>query len=621
MKTKIIVWVSLLLTLNFASCEYDDTELWNKLNNQEERLAALEKWQEATNNNITALQELISTTDHITSVSPILQGKDTIGYSIAFQNSDPISIYHGTTSQIGVSQGEDGNWYWTIDGEILKDSLGNPIFANGKDAPAPQMSTGQQLKDKQITTDAEGHAIVTDAVYLSVDEGKTWYRVSGKKGDTGDTGATGPTGPTGSSGDSFFQNVTIKDDHVLFTLKDGSTFKVPKYKGSITFLLGGTELTDLTQTIDISAGDLTYVATENGTVSVRILEGSDWNAEVIDTKINITGVIGTSALLEVTLMDNGKVIEIYRLQLSLLSGKGTEDEPYMISSAGNLRYVAKQVNGGTSYKGKFFQLAQDIDLNNVEWTPIGKSGVPFEGTFDGCGHIISNLFINTPSHYMGLFGYTANGKITNFTLHNAFVNGKGKQEVGAIAGSPYTSSYSNITLTGNVKVEGLAYVGGMFGKNVYKSMENLTVRVESGSYVKAESGIYRTYVGGVIGFMGEGNITISNVKSNIDVTGSTCDVGGITGIAHYGNTFENCICTGNATLVNANDAGDQLEIGGIAGVWMNSMNGKVTLRKCNFTGTLKSALNGVDKSEEVAGNLLTGRKYYPNSNEGELIIE
>lgn len=223
MKTKIIVWVSLLLTLNFASCEYDDTDLWNKLNNQEERLAALEKWQKATNNNITALQELISTTDYITSVSPILQGKDTIGYSIAFQNSDPISIYHGTTSQIGVSQGEDGNWYWTIDGEILKDSLGNPIFANGKDAPAPQMSTGQQLKDKQITTDAEGHAVVTDAVYLSVDEGKKWYRVSGKKGDTG------ATGPTGSSGDSFFQNVTIKDDHVLFTLKDGSTFKVPKY--------------------------------------------------------------------------------------------------------------------------------------------------------------------------------------------------------------------------------------------------------------------------------------------------------------------------------------------------------------------------------------------------------
>ena len=144
----------------------------------------------------------------------------------------------------------------------------------------------------------------------------------------------------------------------------------------------------------------------------------------------------------------------------------------------------------------------------------------------------------------------------NFTLYNAFV--KAGIDVGAIAGTPYTSSYSNITLAGDVKVEGYSYVGGMFGKNVYKGMENLTVRVNEGSYVKAESETYRTYVGGVIGFMGEGNIIISNVESNINVTGSTCDVGGITGIAHYGNTFENCICTGNVTLVNANDAGDQL---------------------------------------------------------------
>ena len=286
--------------------------------------------------------------------------------------------------------------------------------------------------------------------------------------------------------------------------------------------------------------------------------------------------------------------------------------------------LAVKVAKGSGY-GMQIKLSNDIDLKSEEWTPIGRKDKAFQGTFDGCGYTISNLKIergvnNSSSNAdMGLFGFTSDGKVMNFTLYNAFV--KAGIDVGAIAGTPYTSSYSNITLAGDVKVEGYSYVGGMFGKNVYKGMENLTVRVNEGSYVKAESETYRTYVGGVIGFMGEGNIIISNVESNINVTGSTCDVGGITGIAHYGNTFENCICTGNVTLVNANDAGDQLEIGGIAGVWMNSSAGKVTLRKCNFTGTLKSALNGVDKSEEVAGNRLTGRKYYPNSNEGELIIE
>lgn len=138
------------------------------------------------------------------------------------------------------------------------------------------------------------------------------------------------------------------------------------------------------------------------------------------------------------------------------------------------------------------------------------------------------------------------------------------------AGTPFTSKYSDITLTGTVQIDGYSYVGGMFGKNLYKSANNLMIRADKGSYVKAQSETYRTYVGGVVGFMGEGNNVLSNVESNIDVIGSTCDVGGITGIAHYGNTFENCVCTGNVTLVHANDAGDQLEIGGIAGVWMNS---------------------------------------------------
>ena len=113
-----------------------------------------------------------------------------------------------------------------------------------------------------------------------------------------------------------------------------------------------------------------------------------------------------------------------------------------------MRALATEVNGGTTFSGMQIKLSNDIDLKSEEWMPIGRSDKAFQGTFDGCGYTISNLYINTPAHDIGLFGYTSNGKVMNFTLHNAYVNGKGKQEVGAIAGSPFTSSYSNITLTG-----------------------------------------------------------------------------------------------------------------------------------------------------------------------------
>ena len=177
----------------------------------------------------------------------------------------------------------------------------------------------------------------------------------------------------------------------------------------------------------------------------------------------------------------------------------------------------------------------------------------------------------------GFFGFTASGAIKNLTIDNASVSGY--LNVGVVAGTPYTSTYSNIKLTGVIKVDGYAYVGGMFGKNLYADASDLVIDASDDSYVKANSENYRTYVGGVIGFMGEGNITVSNVASNIRVEGTTCDVGGIVGIAHYNNKFENITCTADEIKVNNNDA----EVGGIAGVWHNENGTTVEMINCNIS--------------------------------------
>ena len=297
----------------------------------------------------------------------------------------------------------------------------------------------------------------------------------------------------------------------------------------------------------------------------------------------------------------------------------TENKIVTITSAGELAKLANEVNSGTSYAGYTVKLADDIDLMKYQWNPIGRERKTFAGVFDGQGHTISNLFIN--KRYMsdaGLFGFTTNGEIKNFTLNNASVTGY--LDVGAVAGTPYTSKYTNISLTGDVKVNGYAYVGGMFGKNAYANLTDLTIAVEEGSYVKANSENYRTYIGGLVGFMGEGNQTVKNVTSNIDVIGSTCDVGGITGIAHYGNTFINCHSTGDVTLTSAQDSGDELEIGGIAGVWLNQAGYTVTLTGCSYSGKLSSTNVNTGAVTEFANNGLVGRKYTPSSDEGTLVI-
>ncbi len=295
-----------------------------------------------------------------------------------------------------------------------------------------------------------------------------------------------------------------------------------------------------------------------------------------------------------------------------------EAKTLKIGDADALRLFASRVNAGNSFAGYTVTLENNIDLENKEWTPIGKSGKPFSGIFDGNEKTVSNLTITGNNDYVGLFGYTTGGEVKNLTLTNAVVSGR--IGVGAVAGSPYTSKYTNITVNGDVKIDGYAYVGGVLGRNAYANLTNIIVDANEGSYVRAESEGFRTYVGGVVGFMGEGNITVSNVKSNIDVYGSVCDVGGITGIAHYGHSFINCSSSGNVTITSYSDEGDQLEIGGIAGVWHNENNKTVTFNGCKFTGTLNAFNVEETKYEGTFENDgLVGRKY-SSSGTGTLII-
>lgn len=294
------------------------------------------------------------------------------------------------------------------------------------------------------------------------------------------------------------------------------------------------------------------------------------------------------------------------------------DANYTLTTAEQLAGFAELVNGGESFKGKTITLASNIDLVNKEWTPIGNSSNTFQGTFDGNGNTISNLNVAMEGKSnVGLFGMTTDGSVKNVHIDNAKV--VGRLNVGVVAGTPYTSKYENIKVTGKITVEGMSYVGAIGGKNAYANWTDITVDVEEGSYVKANSvengTAYRTYVGGVVGFMGEGGHTMSNVKSNIDVIGSTIDAGGIVGIAHYGNSFINCSSSGNVTITDAETAEDAEEIGGIAGVWNNG-GSPVTFENCKYTGKLSVNVAGVD----LSNNTITGNAY-SSSGSGQLIIK
>lgn len=323
-----------VLVITAASCDngYDDSALWEQVNqNTEElaaqaaRIAALEAWQAETNTNIQALQTLLSTTDYITAVTPVVQDGVEVGFTISFLHTPAITIYHGTkgdkgdtgdTPQIGAAQAEDGNWYWTLNGEPLTDADGNPIQANGTQgeqgepgsdgddgisAPLPQLATGTKLTEQNVTTDTQNNPIEPDAIYLSVDGGQTWTRVSGEKGEQGDTGTTGP------KGDSFFKGIdTTHADYVTFTLANGGgSFSVPRYTGiSLTLEGNATNLVyEEPVTITCQTNDNSLYTAKNLFV-IAVPDG--WTAVIKDLTIIVTAPNTDSEGEILVMLDNKK---------------------------------------------------------------------------------------------------------------------------------------------------------------------------------------------------------------------------------------------------------------------------------------------------------------------------
>ena len=269
------------------------------------------------NTNISSLQTIVAAlqnNDYVTKVEPVIENGKTIGYTIYFSKSNPVTIYHGNdgkdgadgkdgtdgyTPVIGVKQDTDGIYYWTVDGEWLLDANGNKIKAvgtdgkdgqdgvNGEDgkdgADGPQGPTGPQgpqgpQGEQGVTPQLK---IENGYWHISYDNGASWTQLgkaTGEDGKDGQDGANGADGKDGKDGDSFFQSVTQDEQFVYFTLSDGTVITIPK-GASLSIEFAESDLVVMspnsTRTIRYSVQSVT----EN--VTVEITSSSDLRAKVV----------------------------------------------------------------------------------------------------------------------------------------------------------------------------------------------------------------------------------------------------------------------------------------------------------------------------------------------------
>lgn len=246
------------------------------------------------------------------------------------------------------------------------------------------------------------------------------------------------------------------------------------------------------------------------------------------------------------------------------------DGVYQISNEAQLYWFAGLVNGtltdgtdkNTSAKAV---LTSDITVNRgvlngdgslaatsglKEWIPIGTNDNRYTGTFDGQGHTISGLYLNTTSDYVGLFGFTYKASISNVRVADSYL--AGNEYVGGVIGYACAGSVTGCSNAGCVSVT-RDCVGGVIGQTEsYAENEKITVtNCHNTGWVRGTD-----HVGGVIGSLGI-YTEITGCYNTGSVSG-TNHVGGVAGSTNRYATVTGCYNTGNVSGTGEN-------IGGVLG--------------------------------------------------------
>lgn len=356
--------------------------------------------------------------------------------------------------------------------------------------------------------------------------------------------------------------------------------------------------------------------------------------------IAIVGLILTFSFLDQILGDNATSQKIYTLadgptdpnhmwideevndfSSYVLTGSGTADNPYQISSEKDLAFLAWSVytdnayngavtrSGNTSffYEKVYFQQTKDLDLSAYYWQPIGayydRNGTIirryFSGNYDGMNNSIAGIFTQSGTgngfNYQGLFGYVwlrdTSFRLMNINVVDSYVRNYGYS--GSICGQltgngGMINCHSSATIESNMDcigglvgpsnlIENCSFSGIVIGKNYVGGLTGSGRNIINCFNTGAINGV--DYVGGISGFA-EGSVNLCYNEGQINATGNY--VGGIVGTTR--NPIEKCYNLGN---VSGEDY-----VGGIFGYTSPSI--------------VYDIKNNYNKGEIVGGNYVGG---------------
>ena len=463
--------ITVLLSTTFISCEFDDSNLWNSIDDLENRVTSIEETLAGLNSDISDMKTIVNTLSKgavITSCE-----ETTTGYKLTFSDGKTIEIKHGKDGLngedapvIGVKEDVDRIYYWTITingiTEWLLDNNGNKIRVTGEDGadgkdgidgqpgedgadgkdgidgqPGEDGADGKDGIDGQPGKDgADGKDGITPIIgvdaegYWTIDLGNGPERIKDANGNY--------VRAIGVSGDSFFTNVVVGEDEVVFYLASGESFSVYRVDNF------GIEI-DASET-EIAIGEskeFPLTLTKVKTLFIASVS-TDWAAEIIDDNLCVTApstLTEKNKEGEINLIATNKRGDCRAFTLvctavekiAILTFEDTDAmfESYSLDYAGVTIEKWSDLIDDTQYGGA---LTYDMSGGTYSWNDANNTWLShsFTTPFWSGGHAISNYVIadysTLPEGHYGWYELqfsipiSGHNNSQNFCVHNGYVD-------------------------------------------------------------------------------------------------------------------------------------------------------------------------------------------------------
>ena len=560
-------------------------------------------------------------------------------YSISGLNGDLFGVVNGTIESVNISGGT-GRLVETLkSGGTVKDCMSTAAVTGGIGGLIGTAEDGTTVsgsyyynKDSMGTLAVGGNGSITNCFYLA--DQSTFGSTADENGENGDTGARTEdefaagrvTWELNGKADGF----KGRNTYLSWGMSDNEP-KVPKLARIKVGAPGCVYELTLTKVYAPPAKDIRLEGGEGVTV---FQNGDTWYAYCVLASNKTFSVKVDTTTLEsgdmVTYGTNGEPTKITRIEASAEAAKnayfytiggkieadidwyvGHENEDtYILKNAAEMFGFAALVNGtakdkdgkeipSKGFDGKTVELANDIDLSNCPWTPIGfTDSIVFQGTFNGGGHRVKGLLVAANIRYAGLFGRLKGaGTVRNVQVEGSvdatytsggtfYVGGI----VGQLAGSGTVSNcLSKVDVTATSSNNAVS-AGGVVGDAVSGSKINLCWNEGS---VQVTGVVVGSAVGGVVGSAA----TATNC-ANFGAVTSNCATGGIAGSINEAN---NCYNLG--TVTGAEGKTHNISNGTVVNSYYADIAGKTGIYVNNGSDTTKADTTEITITEEENGKL------------------